>query len=106
MDITEKQINDVEKFMRNYLLQIISIEKTDSAAMKEHFGELYMNNTDLFRYESGDRDTITKIKNHISNKIKKHGKKRALYRPGNLIPKTKQKNQMPESDETEKKVCQ
>lgn len=87
-EINEGDIKQVETFVRNDLMEILSTDIEQSTAadevvideekMKENFGVLFALNPTKFKFLPGDRKCIQLIKDLIQRHIKKHGRKKAM----------------------------
>lgn len=112
--ITEDDINEVEAFVRNEMLDIILAnngENNDNKIklMEDYFGELYASRPALFRFQLGDRKFIKLIQRTVTETIEKKGRKRAMqhFAPKKCAAPKKKKfteNQYGQSD-TDDAIC-
>lgn len=100
--ITEEEIKEVEAFVRNEMLELITTKNAenvdsngslfvDHKELVEHFGELYALKPTDFRFQPGDRKFIKLIQETIQTAIEKKGRKRAMQHFGYRQQRTKKK---------------
>lgn len=91
VEINEEDIKDVESFVSNELLSILSTKAEESISandtdevvideeqMTQHYGQLFAFNPAKFKFLPGDRKCIQLVKNLIQRHIQKYGRKRAM----------------------------
>lgn len=97
--INDHDITEVEKFVREELLDILAsnaevsenadVSVMDQQQLIDNFGELFMLNPQKFRFLPGDRKFIQLIGDHIRSEITRKGRKRALRHFGYEIERSK-----------------
>lgn len=100
--ITDDDIEAVENFVRNDLLDIVLMKigentgdtKTptvDRKVMTDHFGHLYALQPHNFRFQLGDKKFIHLIKQTVLKTIEKKGRKRAMEHFGHKEKQSKKR---------------